>query len=242
MMKTPAADLHIHSLLSPCAGDEMTPPKVLQRAVEQGLDFVAITDHNSALNVPAFCQAAKEFPIQVVPGMELQTREDIHLICLFDTQEKAFRLQEIVDQTLPKVKNREEFFGSQLIADERGEVTGIEDRLLLNSLELSLEEAVIEVVRIGGVCIAAHVNRQSYSLLGVLGLIPAKLPLAGLEITDRKAVPSLSHTYKDLKRYPLIFSSDAHYLADVGKSCTQLPPDIRSVGALLEFLKKKPKT
>lgn len=241
-MKTLAADLHIHSLLSPCADREMTPPKVLQRAVEQGLSFIAITDHNSVLNVPAFCQAAKKFPVQVVPGMELQTREDIHLVCLFDTQDKAFRLQEIVDQTLPKVKNREEFFGEQQVVNEKGEVVGVEDRLLLNSLDLSLEEAAAEVTRIGGVCIAAHVNRQSYSLLGVLGFIPAGVPLAGVEITDRKAVPTLSHTYKELKRYPLIFSSDAHYLADVGKSSTPLPEYIRSVRALLEFFKKMPKT
>ncbi|HHW05954.1 MAG TPA: PHP domain-containing protein [Clostridia bacterium] len=236
-MKAAGADLHVHSVLSPCAGDEMTPPLVLARAVEQGLRFIAITDHNSTLNVPAFWEAAKNYPIQVVPGLELQTREDVHLVCLFDTPEKAFRLQEIVDRTLPRVKNREEFFGPQWIVDACGRITGTEDRLLLNSLDLSLTEAAAEVVRIGGVCIAAHVNRQGFSLPGVLGLIPPELPLAALEISDPQSVSTLSHTYQWFKRYQLVFSSDAHYLVDLGKVRTMLPEEIDNTAVLIDFFR-----
>ncbi|HHX50974.1 MAG TPA: PHP domain-containing protein [Clostridia bacterium] len=236
-MKKIAVDLHVHSLLSPCAGNEMTPPRVLERAVEKGLGLIAITDHNSALNVPAFCQAAGDLPLEVVPGMEVQTREDVHLICLFDTVEKLFCLQEIVNKTLPGVKNRAEYFGEQLIVDEKGKVTGVEKRLLLNSLNLSIDETVVEVVRLGGICIAAHVDRQAFGLLGVLGFIPPELPLAALELSRREAVAGLYRTYGDLKGYPLIFASDAHYLADVGRNTTLMPQEVSNAESLVGYFK-----
>ena len=235
-MQKIAVDLHIHSLLSPCAGNDMTPPRVLERAVKKGLDLIAITDHNSALNVPAFCRAAEDFPLEVVPGMEIQTREDVHLICLFATVEKVFRLQEVVDKTLPRVHNREEYFGEQLVVDEKGRVVGGR-RLLLNSLDLSIEEAVAEVVKLGGACIAAHVDRQAFSLLGILGFVPAELPLAALEVSRREAAAELYRRYGGPAGYPLIFSSDAHYLADVGRNITMMPPVVNSAASLLGFLK-----
>lgn len=235
---TATADLHIHTVLSPCAGEEMTPPRVLARAAEQGLQFIAITDHNSALNVPAFWEAAQAYPVEVIPGMELQTREDIHLVCLFDTPEKALRLQEMVDRALPDVPNREEFFGPQWIVDATGRVTGTEERLLINSVGWSLAEAVERVLQAGGVCIAAHIDRQSFSLLGVLGLIPPDLPLAALEIARPASLPALSRTYPELRHYPPVFSSDAHYLADVGRVHTVLPREVEDAVSLIQFFKK----
>jgi hypothetical protein len=230
-------DLHIHSVLSPCAGDEMLPSLILERAIDRGLAFIAVTDHNSTLNLPAFCRAARDLPIQVVPGIELQTREDIHLIGLFDRMDQVAGIQSIVDDTLPKVKNREEYFGRQLIVDAEGRVIGVEDRLLLNSLDLSLEEATGEIVKNGGVCIAAHVDRQAFGLLGVLGFIPPGLPLAALEVSCRQAAAGLINKLTNCKDYPLIYSSDAHYLKDVGRSTTRVNDDVTSLFELMEVLR-----
>lgn len=213
-------DLHIHSALSPCAGEEMTPPSIVAQALQARLDLIAVTDHNSAGNVEAVREAARGTTLKVLPGLEVQTREEVHLVCLFENTEAALAWQEIVYQHLPPGENIESFFGTQLLLDARGRERGREKRLLLQSTDLTAEEVVEQVTSLGGVVIPAHVDRQAYSLLGVLGFIPPRLPVTALEISRAENKEKIKGSLGLPTRFTLITSSDAHYLEDIGRSAT----------------------
>ncbi|MBG0771921.1 MAG: PHP domain-containing protein, partial [Anaerolineaceae bacterium] len=154
-MKTYQAELHIHTVLSPCAGIEMIPPLIVQQAIRSGLNLIAITDHNASENVPAVIAAARGEDLTVLPGMELQTEEEIHSICLFDTVEQLQSLQSVVDRKLPPIPNNVEFFGEQFIVDETGDFIRRKEELLINSVNISLEEAFKIVTDLGGLLIPA---------------------------------------------------------------------------------------
>ncbi|MDD4168785.1 MAG: PHP domain-containing protein [Desulfotomaculaceae bacterium] len=211
-MREWALDLHIHTILSPCAGDDMTPPQILRRVKELGIEVVAITDHNSAENVEAFYIKGKEMGVKVVSGMEVQTREDIHLICLFDTLEQVFNWEKAVYQRLPDLKNRKESFGAQWLVDSEGNITGEVDRLLLMGADLSLTEVVNGVHAIGGLCIAAHIDRRAFSLWGSLGFIPDRPAIDNVELTPHLARNPDQLAQLREKGFNYLISSDAHYL------------------------------
>ncbi|NLC29966.1 MAG: PHP domain-containing protein, partial [Chloroflexi bacterium] len=137
-MNTYRAELHVHTVLSPCAGIEMIPPFIINKALEVGIQIIAITDHNASANVEAVMQAAQGTDLTVIPGMELQTNEEIHSICLFETLEQLDQLQQLVDQTLPNIRNNIEYLGEQFVVDKEGEFIRREDRLLINSTSLSI--------------------------------------------------------------------------------------------------------
>ncbi|MGI6588364.1 MAG: PHP domain-containing protein [Peptococcia bacterium] len=214
-MKEWALDLHLHTLLSPCADNSMTPVAILGRALELGLEVVAITDHNTAENVAAFVDKGKEIGIKVFPGMELQTREDVHLVCLFEQLEQVIKWQEIVYEKLPEMKNRKEIFGEQWVVDQEGQKIREVERLLLVGTTLSVEEAVAIVHKLGGLCIAAHIDRQAFSLWGHLGCIPQGLSLDGVEFTPH--LPRQSEQIEQIKKQGFVYvvSSDAHYLDSI---------------------------
>jgi PHP family Zn ribbon phosphoesterase len=176
-------DLHIHTVLSPCAEVEMIPPLIVRRAQELGLGMIAIVDHNCAANAQAVIEAAKGTGIAVLPGMEVQTREEVHLLCLFDTLEQAEAWQETVWSALPDQRNREAYFGAQYVVDATGDHLYTEDRLLSASASLSVEQVVAGANALGGICLPAHVDRPSFSILSNLGFIPPGLPIAGIELS-----------------------------------------------------------
>lgn len=236
-MRTFAVDLHIHSALSPCAEGEMSPPRVLEAASRAGLDMIAITDHNSTLNVPAFCQAARRFSVAVVPGIEIQTEEEIHLVSLFPSLKQLRAFQFVVDKTLPPKINREQYFGVQAIMDAEGRIIGKEERLLLNSLRLSLDEALAEVDKAGGICIAAHIDRQAFSMLGVLGLIPGQCGLVALEVSNQNSVIDLRKIYPGLDNHKFIFCSDAHWLSAIGSARTKFTLPAPNAAELISAIK-----
>jgi len=209
------ADLHIHTILSPCAEVEMIPPLIIRQARELGLGLIAITDHNSAENAEAVQLAAKGSGIAVLAGMEVQTREEAHVLCLFDTAEQALAWQETVYASLPPLKNREEVLGAQFVVDETGDYRHTNERLLLTSSALSVEEVVAGVNALGGLCVAAHVDRQAYSLLANLGFIPAGLALAALEISRLTPPEEATARCQQLCGWPLITSGDAHRLSEM---------------------------
>jgi len=213
-VKTYQAELHIHTVLSPCAGIEMIPPLIVQQALQSGLNLIAITDHNASENVPAVMAAAKGEDLTVLPGMELQTEEEIHSICLFDTYEQLQELQKVVDRTLPPIPNNVEFFGEQFIVDETGDFIRRKEVLLINSVHLSLEEAFKVVTDLGGLLIPAHVNREAFGLIYHLGFIPTDLDLQAVEISRHITPEKAILTYPQLGDYPLIQSGDVHYLSD----------------------------
>ncbi|QRN83676.1 PHP domain-containing protein [Chloroflexota bacterium] len=213
-MKTYQAELHIHTVLSPCAGIEMIPPLIVQQAIKSGLNLIAITDHNASENVPAVIAAAKGEDLIVLPGMELQTEEDIHSICLFDTVEQLQSLQTVVDHKLPGIPNNIEFFGEQFIVDKTGDFIRRKEELLINSVNISIEEAFNIVTDLGGLLIPAHVNREAFGLIYRLGFIPIDLDLPAVEISRHITPENAVQTYPQLANYHLIQSGDVHYLSD----------------------------
>ena len=214
-LRTYLAELHVHTVLSPCAEVEMIPPFIVQEAIKKGICLIAITDHNASANVGAVQKAASGTGLTVLPGMELQTREEVHLLCLFDTLEQIAAWQSFVDARLPEIENNADFFGEQFVVDETGEFVRRETRLLLASANISFGEAVEGVNRIGGIAIPAHVDRKTYSLIANLGFVPPDVSLLALEIS-RNLSPSEAHRrFPQICGFPLIQSGDAHRLEEI---------------------------
>jgi PHP family Zn ribbon phosphoesterase len=214
------ADLHIHTVLSACAELEMLPEFIVKRAQELGLYMIAATDHNSAENVAAVLAAAEGTGVTVLPGMEVQTREEVHLLCLFDTLEQVMLWQEEVYAHLPRLKNKEEVFGVQLVLDAHGEVVGHNDRLLLTSTSFSVEEAVQRVRELEGLCIPAHVDRTAFSIIANLGFIPPELGFTGVEISHNIGPKEARARFPELQGYTLVANGDAHRLGEMDKRTT----------------------
>ena len=209
MVRVYASDLHVHTCLSPCADEEMSPGNIVRTALGERLDIIAVVDHNSGKNARAVMEAATDFPLTVIPGMEVQSREEVHLLSLFASVEALEEWDAFVYEHLPDVHNDPDVFGYQPIADKEGYVLRFEEKLLINSLDLSLEEVVKGVKDRGGICIPAHVDREAFSIIGQLGYIPLDLPIAAVEITggQRDMVP---------EGYEVVAASDAHFLRAIG--------------------------
>ncbi len=222
-------DLHIHSGLSPCADNDMTPVNIIGVAKLNGLDIVAICDHNAIANVEVAIKAGKEYGILVVPAMELQTLEEIHILCLFETYEK---LKEFYNELeLIEVKNRADIFGEQLIYDEDDNVTGIEERLLLMSMKITSTHVRERVEKYGGIAVPAHIDRDANSMLTVLGCIEEMYNTVELSL---KATSADIAKYSE--KYKVIVDSDAHTLADIGSS-SEIELKELTVAELLRFLR-----
>lgn len=211
-------DLHIHSCLSPCADDDMTPANIAGMAAIQGLGIVALTDHNSVKNCPAFFKHAKRHGIVPIAGMELTTAEDIHVICLFPTLEIALDFDAIVSEKLIKIKNKPAIFGNQYIMDENDEISGIEENLLINATSLDIETAYKTVTSLGGVCYPAHIDRESGGMIAVLGDFPADVPFASFELNDKASYDSYSNRFPQIKDKNYVVSSDAHNLWSISEA------------------------
>ena len=208
-------DFHIHSCLSPCADNDMTPNNIAGMAALAGLNIVALTDHNSCRNCPAFFAATKKQGIIPVAGMELTTAEDIHIVCLFEVLENALRFGEAVDSYRIRIKNRTDIFGDQLLMDENDEVIGTEEDLLSNATQLSLEEVPALVERFEGVCFPAHVDREANGILSTLGMFPPTPRFAVAELHEMEKIKELRPIHPQLEQMLLLSGSDAHYLWDI---------------------------
>ncbi|RPJ37343.1 MAG: PHP domain-containing protein [Deltaproteobacteria bacterium] len=214
------ADLHIHTCLSPCASLDLSPRNIVDRAKFQGLDVIAITDHNTAKNVQVVMRLGEKGGIKVIPGMEVQSREEIHLLTLFPDWPAAASWAEEVFRSLPEMNNDPLIFGDQPIVDEDGNILEFESRLLLNSLRLSAEEIIRLVAGKGGLTIPSHFDRGSFSLLSQLGFIPPNMPLEALEVS-RSRISYPEGVWRDGPRtLPLIASSDAHRPEEIGSGRT----------------------
>ena len=212
-------DLHVHSCLSPCGDEDMTPGNIVGMALLNGLQIVALTDHNSTKNCPAFFKIAKAHGIIPVAGMELTTSEDVHAVCLFRDLESAMAFGDYVDEHRFKIKNEPEIFGRQCIVDEEDEVCGEEEYLLINASHLSLEDAYREVTARGGVCYPAHIDRSSSGIISMLGDFPPEPAFTAFELNDADSLADCLANYPILTERGLVHvaSSDAHYLTDVSE-------------------------
>jgi PHP family Zn ribbon phosphoesterase len=198
----------------------MRPQAIVHQALAAGLDMIAICDHNSAENVAAFVIAGSEKGLAVLPGMEITSKEEIHLLALFDRPEECLALQEVVYQNLPG-ENAEEVFGCQTVVNQRDETVGINRKMLIGATLLPLEQIVSFVNSLRGVTIASHIDRQAFSILGQLGFIPEGVPLDGLEISRRTSKEEAKERFRSYQEFSFVRSSDAHYLEDIGKNFTR---------------------
>ena len=208
-------DFHIHSCLSPCGDDDMTPNNIAGMAALNGLNIVALTDHNSARNCPAFFEAAKRNGIIPVAGMELTTSEDIHIVCLFEKLDDAMSFDKEIEKHRVLVQNRPEIFGKQQILDEEDRVVGEEEFLLINATNISVENVSEVVSSFGGICFPAHIDRESNGIVSVLGSFPEDYDFNCYEIYNADSYDEYEKQFPHLKSKLRLIGSDAHFLWDI---------------------------
>ena len=202
------------------------------------MQIIAITDHNMAECAPYVREAALNSGLVVLPGMELQTREEIHLIAIFDEYDTAYSLQTMVYGLLPPVPNDADFYGDQVVVDPDDEIVRFEERLLINSAQISIEEATGWIKSHGGIAIASHVDSPTFSIISQLGFIPADIPLDALEVRNLDRAGDLSPLIMR-KKVPFVTFSDAHYPDDIGRRRTVLTlerPDCENIESALKLL------
>ncbi|HUH67118.1 MAG TPA: PHP domain-containing protein [Syntrophales bacterium] len=221
MLKAFRCDLHVHTCLSPCADLGMYPGALVDKAIAEKLDIVAICDHNASENVEFVIKRAEGKPITILPGMEITSSEEVHLLALFDTTDALIKLQELVYSNLSGT-NREEVFGCQAIVNDQDEVEGFNDRFLLGATRLSLTEIIDHVHRLDGLAIASHIDRESFSVISQLGFIDPEIDLDALEISRKTGIQGARAKYPELSGYPFIESSDAHFIDDIGHGSTTI--------------------
>lgn len=232
-------DFHIHSCLSPCGDNDMTPYNLVNMAKLLGYDIIALTDHNACLNCPAALKAGEEAGITVVPGMELCTSEEIHAVCLFPDLKNALEFSDYVKSTMPPVKNDASIFGEQLIMDSTDRIIGNEEILLTAASGISIDDAVKEVSRFGGAVFPAHLDRASYSVLSVLGFMYPEMGFAAAEFTHKAYIPQYEEKHPLLKEMKKLRNSDAHYLENMVEPLVEIDLPECSAEAVVSYLNSK---
>ena len=218
----------------------MIPPLIVECALDHGLDLIAITDHNASANVDAVIQASHGTGLKVLPGMELQTREEVHLLCLFDSLGALETWQSQVDTVLPNLRNRPDTLGEQFVVDAAGDFMRREERLLLISANIALEDAVTRVNALGGMAIPAHIDRPANGLIALLGFVPSQLNAVALEISPNISCDAACLKFHLPEGAPLIRSSDAHWLDAIGSATTEFELErTRDVASLRNALREK---
>jgi PHP family Zn ribbon phosphoesterase len=233
MLRPFKADLHIHTCLSPCTELNMSPRGILTSAKKKDIDILGICDHNSTENSPAMMKAAESMDIGIFPGMEVTSQEEVHVLALFDAIENALELQEYVYQNLPG-ENDEDAFGMQVIVNEKEEVLGFSEKLLIGATTIPLDDVIRSIHSLDGIAIASHIDREAFSIIGQLGFIPEDLELDALEISPRVTFEEAKNAYP--YNYPITCSSDAHYPDDIGKTFTTFLLEEKTVAEIKKAL------
>lgn len=227
-------DLHIHSALSPCGDNDMTPNNIVNMSYIKGLDVIAITDHNTCGNAEAAIKAAGD-NILVIPGMEIETSEEIHVVSYFSDIERAKEAEKIVKEHLPFIENDISIYGNQFYMDEEDEITGEEKSLLVTATTLDIYEVFRLVKSCGGVAVPAHIDKQSYSVLSNLGFIPDDIDITTVEITPRRR----NLLEKEYAKYNILSNSDAHYLENILEREFYIDITEKNAKGVIDFLCKK---
>ena len=210
-------DLHIHSCLSPCADDDMTPNNICGMAALSGLNIIALTDHNTCGNCEAFLKVAKKHGLIGIAGMELTTAEDIHIICLFEFPEKAISFSDEVQKYRMAFPNNVRLYGQQMLMDEEDNVTGVEENFLPIATTLGLEEAVRLAESFDAVVYPAHIDRMANGIVSILGTIPDSPEFTCIEFNSSQDVEKYRSEYDAIKNKPYVINSDAHNLWSISE-------------------------
>jgi hypothetical protein len=214
------ADLHTHTVLSPCGDLEMSPVNIVKKAKERGIDILGITDHNSTLHAPLIKELAGREGIMVLMGAEVTTKEEVHCLCFFEDEEKLSEFQKYLDQYLPKIPNDENKFGYQVVVNEKDEIVDEIECLLISGLNQSIEQIERKVHDLEGLFIPAHINKMINSIISQLGFLPPDLNVDALELSHHITKEEFLKKNKYLSKYNFIKSSDAHYVDNIGNVWT----------------------
>lgn len=229
-------DLHLHSCLSPCGDEDMTPANIVGMAALKELDVIAVTDHNSCKNCPAVMKLAEAYGVLAIPGMELTTQEEIHVVCLFGELEAAMAFDAYVYQHLLPIPNREDIFGRQLIMDEEETVLGKVENLLINSTDIAFDSVYRLLEGYGGIMLPAHIEKNANSLLANLGFVPPDSQFRCFELKDLGKLSTVQEANPYLKKCKVITNSDAHYLEHIHEPVNFLHCKEKSTQGVLEAL------
>jgi PHP family Zn ribbon phosphoesterase len=197
----------------------MSPRSIVENSLERGLDLIAVCDHNSAENVGAAIRAGRRMGLSVLAGIEISSREEVHSLAIFDEEEQALQMQDLIYQHM-RGTNRPELFGDQVVVNEFDEVEGFNDRLLIGAVQLDLKDIVKKVRSFGGLSIASHVDRPSFSVLSQLGFFPDDVEFDAVEVSGHTTPKKARAEIPGLERFPVITFSDSHFPENIGKPCT----------------------
>ena len=231
-------DFHIHSCLSPCAEEDMTPYNLVNLSAIMGMEAIALTDHNSCQNCGAAMRAGEAAGITVIPGMELCTSEEVHVVCLFEELKAAEEFSDYVLSTMPPVKNRPEIFGTQLIMDETDQILGSQDILLTTASGISISSIEKIIDGYGGVCYPAHIDRSSYSVISNLGMITEEMGFEVAEVSPNGDIDKLIAQHPILKKMKILTSSDAHRLESLPPAQLSLHTE-NNIKSIINHLKNR---
>ncbi len=231
-----AADLHLHSCLSPCGDNDMTPYNLVNMAKLLGYDMIALTDHNSCLNCESAMKVGESIGLTVVPGMELCTAEEIHCVCLFPELKNALEFSEMIHGTMPAIKNKPEIYGEQRIMGTGDDIKGYEEILLHLASSVSIDELAGVVKQYDGACFPAHLDRSSYSVLSVLGFLYPELNFTAAELTPEADAAVYIEKNPLLRDMKIFHNSDAHYLENMIEPVQFLDLPECSARALVNYI------
>lgn len=229
-------DLHIHSCLSPCADIEMTPNNIVNMSVLNGLEVIAITDHNSCKNCKALVEAGKKANLLVIPGMEICTNEDIHVICLFETVTDAENFSTYVYSNMPLIPHRPDIFGEQIIMNSNDIEISRESYLLLNATNISVNDILSTTNKYNGTAFPAHIDRSSYSVISSLGDIPPEAGFNTIEISTKGNIEKMKSLHPIIKDKLILINSDSHYLENLISEKRYIEIDTLSTKSIINYI------
>ena len=229
-------DLHIHSCLSPCADIEMTPNNIVNMSVLNGLNVIAITDHNSCKNCKALVEAGKKANLLVIPGMEICTNEDIHVICLFETVTDAENFSTYVYSNMPLIPHRPDIFGEQIIMNSDDIEISRESYLLLNATNISVNDILSTTYKYNGTAFPAHIDRSSYSVISSLGDIPPEAGFNTIEISTKGNIEKIKSLHPIIKDKLILINSDSHYLESLVSEKRYIEIDTLSTKSIINYI------
>lgn len=232
-------DLHIHSCLSPCGDDESTPGNIVGMSVVKELNVIALTDHNTCKNCAAAMAIGEAYGITVIPGMELTTQEEVHVVCLFYTLEDAMRFDAYVEPRILPIPNNPKVFGNQFICNCDDEVTGEFSTLLISATDISFDKVNDLMTEYNGIMIPAHIDKNSFSISSNLGFVPPDSTFRCFELADMNNLHSMQKQNPYLENCNVITDSDAHYFEKINEAVNTIHAESSSIKDVLDALIRK---
>ncbi|HCE42648.1 MAG TPA: hypothetical protein DET40_03780 [Lentisphaeria bacterium] len=231
-------DLHIHTALSACAENVMSPRQIIAHAKTSGLGMIAITDHNASANVETTIAAGREAGIRVIPGIEVSTLEEVHLLGYFETSADLADFQELVDKAIPEGENISDVSGYQLLFDGTDEISDIDEKIRNIGISIPLDKVVSEIHKRNGFAVPAHVFKKRYSIISQLGFIDIDAGYDALEVQSPMWIHDGFKLGRKIEGYPAISGSDSHFLESVGRFYMEIPETTGNLKELFEIISK----